>query len=359
MPSFFMTVKNTAWRDVYRPTMNRELKTPGNKGTEVVMHKVDHTPPGPEPEPIRKDLAVLTAAEWAFDNNYTVGEVVRAFVALYEGGADEGVVYRYRWQTKAVGDADWTNGKWVNYNNVDTTIEYTLTADGTLRFQCQARDASVDPVDQVNSFTSSQTVSYPALVVGTPKASGEPIVGYTLNCSEPSIEGGSGSTQVNYYWRDANNQTVLYMGPTQVVQEVDITRTVECQVAVIDTVSSESATVVSNALGPIQRPIIPEFDVWVDDSIYNDPDQPIVLEPGGSVVMEVRQQPASNPPADMAYKWQIRTGKGRLSGDENSTGIIYIAPEEAPAGALVTCTVSSVDAQDNAQAAEVSIIVEQ
>ena len=26
-----------AWRDVYRPTMIRELKTPGNKGTEVVM----------------------------------------------------------------------------------------------------------------------------------------------------------------------------------------------------------------------------------------------------------------------------------------------------------------------------------
>ena len=26
-----------AWRDVIRPTMIRELKTPGNKGTEVVM----------------------------------------------------------------------------------------------------------------------------------------------------------------------------------------------------------------------------------------------------------------------------------------------------------------------------------
>ena len=154
----------TEHHTVIRPTMVPTLKEPGNHGTEVIMVPTNFNPdpgPGPDPEPIRKDLAVTSAAEWAFDNNYTTGETIKAFVALYEGGTEEEVVYRYRWQTKDPGDSDWTNGKWINYVNVDTTIEYTLAAAGTLRFQCQARDASVDPADQVNSFTSTQTVSDP------------------------------------------------------------------------------------------------------------------------------------------------------------------------------------------------------
>ena len=53
-----------AWRDVIRPTMYRQLKTPGNKGTEVVM--VEAAGGGtPEPEPEREPITVTTAAAWA------------------------------------------------------------------------------------------------------------------------------------------------------------------------------------------------------------------------------------------------------------------------------------------------------
>ena len=68
-------------------------------------------------------------------------------------------------------------------------------------------------------------------------------------------------------------------------------------------------------------------------------------------------QPVSNPPLDMSYKWTIRNGTGRLSGDDTDTGIIYIAPDAAPAGAQIQCKVESRDANDNVSAAEITILV--
>ena len=91
------------------------------------------------------------------------------------------------------------------------------------------------------------------LVVGKPVLTGEPVVGQTLICSEPSIEGGSGDLTINYYWQDVNSKSVLYMGATQVVREVDVSRTECCQVYVADNQTGEKTTVVSNAVGPIRK----------------------------------------------------------------------------------------------------------
>ena len=200
-------------------------------------------------------------------------------------------------------------------------------------------------------------IVYDPLVVGTPVVTGDPFVGYTLTCSEPSIEGGSGSTQVNYYWQDSNNQRVLYMGSTQVVSEVDIGRSVQCQVAVFDTVTGDSVTVTSNAVGPINRPVLPEFDAYVNSELHDDPSADVGVGISGQVVLEVRQQAVSNPALDITYTWSIRTGTGRLSGDTSATGIIYIAPDSAPGGAVVQCKVESRDAFNNAFAADVTILV--
>ena len=200
-------------------------------------------------------------------------------------------------------------------------------------------------------------IVYDPLVVGTPVVTGDPFVGYTLTCSEPSIEGGSGSTQVNYYWQDSNNQRVLYMGSTQVVSEVDIGRSVQCQVAVFDTVTGDSVTVTSNAVGPINRPVLPEFDAYVNSELHDDPSADVGVGISGQVVLEVRQQAVSNPALDITYAWSIRTGTGRLSGDTSATGIIYIAPDSAPGGAVVQCKVESRDAFNNAFAADVTILV--
>ena len=206
-------------------------------------------------------------------------------------------------------------------------------------------------------FNKPEPEPMPPLVVGDPVVAGEPIVGYTLTCSEPTITGGSGDAQVAYYWQDANNNRVLYIGSTQTVKAVDIGRNIQCQVAVTDAAADEQVIVVSNSIGPIGRPVIPEYDVWVNGELHEDPSADVGVAPGGSVVLEVRPQPSTNPPVDAVYSWQVRTGTGRLSGDETSTGIIYLAPDAAPAGALVTCTVISEDAADNAYAAEVTILV--
>lgn len=197
---------------------------------------------------------------------------------------------------------------------------------------------------------------YSALVVGTPVVTGNPIVGYTLTCSEPSITGGSGDVQVTYYWQDSSNERVLYMGNTQVVQEVDIGRTINCQVSVNDTTSAQLVTVASNEVGPINRPVLPEYEAYVDSELYDDPNHQIGVLPGGSVVCEVRPEESSTAALDIGYEWRIRTGSGRLSGDTNSLGVIYVAPEAAPAGASVQCTVRSNHANDNAYAAEITIL---
>ena len=147
------------------------------------------------------------------------------------------------------------------------------------------------------------------------------------------------------------------MGATQVVKAADIGRTICCQVYVADNQTGENFTVISNSVGPVNRPVLPEFDVWVNGELHEDPTADVGVEPNGTVVIEVRQMPVSNAPADLTYEWKIRNGTGRLSGDLDGTGIIYLAPDTAPAGALVTCLASSLDANDSAYAAEVPILV--
>ena len=264
MPSFFMTVENTAWRDVYRPTMNRELKEPGNYGTEVIMVPVDiEPPPGPEyadlamSDPVvtglavvgetltcseptvtggsgdyeltytwklvqqdggttfaegavvvvppgvvgkegycevgavdatanksiskdsnvvgpvvaaREPITVTMAAKWADLNNYKVGETVFAATAGFEGGLEETTTYRWRIQTRASVNGAITNGKWTNYADHAEEVSVVLEEAGQVRFQCQARDSGVDPVEQVNSFASWEDVEElppPPTTIGT------------------------------------------------------------------------------------------------------------------------------------------------------------------------------------------------
>ena len=150
-----------AWRDVIRPTMIRQLKTPGNKGTEVVMVEAAG---GDTPEPEREPITVTTAAAWADLNDYSIGSEVFADVAAYEGGSAETTTYRYRWQTRATAEGDWVSGKWTNYDDHAMEVSTTITELGQIRFQCQARDTAVDPVEQVNSFAAVKTVNTPTKI---------------------------------------------------------------------------------------------------------------------------------------------------------------------------------------------------
>lgn len=151
-----------AWRDVIRPTMRREPKTPGNKGVEVVMVDLDGDGIPDPPEPEREPIVVVESAAWKAGNNYTKDQTVYWTTASFSGGA-EGTQYRYRMQKRADADAGWSNFAWTNYSNEVIEINNTCP-EGQMRIQCQGRDDSVDPVDQVNSFTSIQTITTPELL---------------------------------------------------------------------------------------------------------------------------------------------------------------------------------------------------
>ena len=202
----------------------------GQRHGDAVMEP--DTPPEPEREPI----TVTTAATWANLNNYVVGNEVFADVANFEGGLPDTTIYRYRTQTRATADDPWVNGKWTNYSDHALEVGMTLTEVGQIKFQCQARDSGVDPVEQVNSFTGFETVTAPDPLVNTsPVVTGEPYVGQTLTCSEPIISGGIGPYQFDYFWVDESNVIVweaAYMGNTTVVVSYDIGKNMKCLVTV-------------------------------------------------------------------------------------------------------------------------------
>ena len=346
---------------VVRPTMvpDRE-EARSNGGTLTHMLEANGEPP-PPPEPEREPITVTTAAKWADRNDYTIGQTVYADTAAYEGGLEDTTTYRWRMQTRPDADGELTNGKWTNYTDTEE-VSYVIAEAGQIRFQCQARDTGVDPVEQVNSFASWETVpDFEPLAATTPTATGEPYVGYTLTCSEPVVSGGSGTYQLDYYWVDAATKAIVwestYMGNTTTIIDYDLGKTMYCMVVCTDQVTKDSVTVESNHKGPINRPVLPDFECYVDGELHDDPSADVGVPPNGSIVLEVRPEAVAAPAKDIQYSWNIRTGTGRLSGDEDSAGIIYLAPEAAPAGALVQCQVQSRDANDNAYAAEVTVLI--
>ena len=115
--------------------------------------------PGPDPW---DELVVADKAQWSEGNVYAVGETVSGVSATYVGGTDQ-VVYRSRIQHKPAGTNTWINESWTNHANTPQVITFTIPAgeeNGEVRFQTQGRDASQDPVVQVNSFASVKKIDY-------------------------------------------------------------------------------------------------------------------------------------------------------------------------------------------------------
>ena len=120
------------------------------------------TPWEPVPGPDPWDALVVThKATWSDDNVYAVGEDIVGVSATYTGGTDQ-TIYRSRVQHKSATDSAWNNSPWTNHTNTPQVIHFVIPAgeeNGQVRFQTQARDEGVDPVDQVNSFASVRDIA--------------------------------------------------------------------------------------------------------------------------------------------------------------------------------------------------------
>ena len=114
--------------------------------------------PGPDPW---DELVVVSKSTWSDGNVYAVGETISGVSATFTGGSDN-IKYRSRVQHKPVGEANWINSGWTNHTNSAQSTQFTIPAgyeNGQVRFQTQAKDDGQDPVIQVNSFTSVQSIA--------------------------------------------------------------------------------------------------------------------------------------------------------------------------------------------------------
>ena len=316
-----------AWRDVIRPTMRREPKTPGNKGVEVVMVDLngDGIPDPPEPE--REPIKVTTAAAWADLNDYEIGSEVFADVAAYKGGNAATTTYRYRWQTKATAEDSWVNGKWTNYDDHAMEVSTTITDGGQIRFQCQARDTSVDPVEQVNSFTSVKNVPWPPLKCDAPPTiSGEMYVGRDLTGTKAVYSGGIPPVTVESQIQRSDNGTsgwsgvdawgsdnagTHHIGPDE---EGKYFRVAGRGIDQSENAVSQAETLMSfsEVVGPAVTPSMGQPRPYVDDEIY-DPNSSDPIHLKEEQTIELRIELPNNDGGQPDWRWDVRSGSARLS----------------------------------------------
>ena len=204
----------------------------------------------PELEPEREDITVFHATAWAHHNNYLKGQTVYCNLAHFSGGSAK-TIYRWRLQKRADADSGWVNYSWNSYTNHSLEINITCP-DGQVRIQCQARDDSVDPMDQVNSFSTIETVTTPVIAPITSTANGQP-----YDPSNQTLEGVAGQELVlmvetaatdlinlDYTWTVRSGQARLSGSGNARVALLQSTETelVGVQVDIVDPLESASDT---------------------------------------------------------------------------------------------------------------------
>jgi hypothetical protein len=305
----------------------------GQRHGDAVM--APDTPP-PPPEPEREPITVTTAVQWANLNDYKVGSEVFADVAAFAGGDADETIYRYRWQTKTDPDDTWVNGKWTNYNDHALEVSTTITDICQIRFQCQARDATVEPVDQVNSFTSAQTVEALPLVVGSSLLTGEPFVGETITATQPTVSGGRAPYSFSYMWLDqagtksSSNSTVL--------MKIDEEKMVSAYITVTDA-NGDTAHTTSNAIGPVGIYNVGEISMKnssTDADIVNGSTEELLQGVSATYLAEVD----GDMPFDyLLYEWKVRSGSATIRGDTDLPYCSIQLPTEYPGSSSISCSI--------------------
>ena len=308
------------------------------------------TPPAPGPDPLA----------WATQPTVTgttqPGNTLTGTLGTVTGGTNPEPKGRWRWRVNAEAGNSWEiRTNW----STDPVQTYELQPEdvGQVQMQCQVTDPEVDTL----SKSVVKTITAPALNVQAPTLTGDPCLGYTLSCSQPVVTGGSGGAlQYDYFWVDETNVIVWEaskMAPTTVVTEYDLGKQMKCLVTVTDKgyPGGESVTVESNSTIAAFRPTLGDYYTYVDDVLVEG--DAVGLTPSQICACLVQEDdPVLYPPKDVTFNWEIRSGTGRLSGDNGMPFIGYVAADAAPAGALVTCAISSTHAQD-VQSAQIEFLV--
>ena len=328
-----MTVYNTAKRDVYRPTMRRELKEPGNKGTEVIMIDAtgDDTPDPPDPpEELKFDQQPSNTG------TAKVGKTLTGVMGTAKGGVKPYKPYVAKWRYR-VGDDPWVD---ITEWSTDDPQEYVVRGYDSahkINFYQKIEDAA-GTVKQTGSIKTVEPP--PALVVETPVVTGQPWVGETLTCSEPTVSGGVGPYAIDYFWVDEDNVTALdaRMGPTTMVTTYDVGKMMYCLVMVKDNGwdGGESVTVDSNRIGPIDQRTIGNVVYSVDSTPVAINDTVPTRQGNSHVILMEIDGNAANP----LYTFDVRQGQARLTPNGNTC--IVIIESDPPMGVNIQCNV-----QDN------------
>ena len=262
--------------------------------------------PAHPPEPPAEPLVVADGmgSNWLGSNVYEVGQTVEARTAQYSGGVQP-VVYKCRFQTRATDGDSWSNTSWTTVSNEKTPAFFELTEVSQVRFQSQAKDAAETPVT-VNSVTGVKTVITPKepLEAQDPTATGTPMVGETLTCSQPVTTGGSPPYVYSYAWVDASGDLVFengYLLSDFVPTDADVGKTMECVVTITDqSVTRQTVVVRSNSVGPIVAH--PPEVIWTQ----NTKPTAITLVSMTRFTIEV----AASGYYDLEYLWQLQDPDG-------------------------------------------------
>jgi hypothetical protein len=218
---------------------------------EVVDSNGDPWAPVPPDDPL--SIASGQGANWV-STDFVQGSDVTAKTAAYIGGV-EPVTYRARFRTKVLPtDSSWTDGPWTTVPNEKVILTTQLTSTtGSIVFQSQATDSS-DPPVHLNSNTGTKTVPYPTLTAGTPTIQGQPAVGNTLCCLEPTPSGGAAPYVYTYMWTNAATNAVVFenkfLQDCLLLDATDEGITYYCQVT-ITSADKQTVNVATANIGPI------------------------------------------------------------------------------------------------------------
>ena len=201
--------------NVIRPTMKPDRdEARANQGTLVHMYDTDYNGP---PAPPRDPITLVEATKWKDGNDYTVGSTVYFNTATFTGGDPDQTITRWRLQKREGPDDSWINYSWTNYTTGGEECNITCPA-GQMRIHCQARDNSVDPVQQVNSMAPSKTVA--SRTIGDISVTVNdidydyntaPALTVLMNDPLPVVVTISGDAEATYKW-EARNDYPLMVG---------------------------------------------------------------------------------------------------------------------------------------------------